>query len=156
MGAAQPNVQQHIKRNEEKWSKPLIEAGWTCIPNVIIQRMAALGLHPVDFTIIAYLASLWWDAHNPPYPSVKAIAEATRVSVRTVQRHMKGLEAGGLIQREKRSDARGQTSNRYHFTKLIAEATPLAHEAIAEKKRRHDEDAARRTRKLRRSLHAVK
>ena len=35
-----------LKINEQKWTKPLIDAGWICMPSVIIERQAALGLEP--------------------------------------------------------------------------------------------------------------
>ena len=40
-----------LRVNEKKWTKPLMDAGWTCIPTVIIERQQVLGLvvaHGVD------------------------------------------------------------------------------------------------------------
>tara|TARA_R110000764_G_scaffold92532_3_gene175876 strand:- start:1001 stop:1120 length:120 start_codon:yes stop_codon:yes gene_type:complete len=28
----------HLRENEKKWTKPLLDAGWTMIPNVIFER----------------------------------------------------------------------------------------------------------------------
>ena len=33
-----------VRENEKKWGKPLMDAGWTCIPSTIILRQQALGL----------------------------------------------------------------------------------------------------------------
>ena len=156
MASVQPRQSDHLKRNEKKWSKPLMDAGFTVIPNVLLQRQRALPLDPVELSIFVYLASRWWDAENPPYPSVKDIAEVTGVSARTVQRRMKRLEDDGLIIREARSDHRGQTSNRYHFNKLIEALTPFAEEEIADRKQRKKEADAKRTRKRPRKLQVVK
>src|SRR4051794_303220 len=33
-----------LRINEKKWSKTLMDAGWNAIPNVLIEKQAALGL----------------------------------------------------------------------------------------------------------------
>lgn len=37
-----------LRRNEEKWTAPLMDAGWTAIPSIILDKQHALGLDPVD------------------------------------------------------------------------------------------------------------
>ncbi|MFM9958519.1 MAG: helix-turn-helix domain-containing protein [Phycisphaerales bacterium] len=151
-----PNPKQQLQRNVKKWTKPLMDAGWTCIPNVIIQRQHALGLDSVDLNIIAYLASLWWTDDNPPYPSVKAMATILQIKPRSVQRRIAALEANGFIRREARFDAvKGRTTNVYRLDKLIELATPYAQEELERRAKRKAENAeTARLKKPR--LHAVK
>ena len=67
---------EQLRVNEKKWTKPLMDAGWSVLPNIIIEKQAALGLHPLDMNIILHLVQYWWVADNLPHPSVATIAEA--------------------------------------------------------------------------------
>jgi hypothetical protein len=145
-----------VKVNEKKWTKPLLAAGWTLLPNVIVERQKALGLDPLDLNILLHLAMYWWTADNKPHPSKATIAAAIGVDSRTVQRRIAAMEAAGLIRREERR-VRGQGSktNVYHFDGLIKEATPFAHERVRERAADEEERRARAARK-RPSLTLVK
>lgn len=137
-----------LRSNEEKWTLPLLQAGWSMLPNVILERQQALGLDPVDINILLHLVRHWWRPGDKPYPSKKTIAECMGVDARTVQRHIASLEKGGLIQRITRKDPRyGQQSNIYDLSGLITAATPYAQEAIETRRKRREEDAERRKRK---------
>jgi len=83
---------QTLKTNEEKWSPQLWKAGWTTIPNVIIERQKALGLDALDINIIMHLATYWWTPDNKPHPSKVTIADAMQVDPRTVQRRIAKME----------------------------------------------------------------
>lgn len=125
----------HLRENEKKWSKPLLDAGWTMIPNVIFERQQALGLDAIDINILLHLASYWWKAGDLPHPSKKRIGDAIGRDPRTIQRRIARMEAGGLIRRiERREPGLGSKTNLYEFTGLISEATPFAQEKIAERK----------------------
>lgn len=151
MKRAKTERQEQLLRNEEKWTRPLMEAGWTAVPSVILERQQGLGLDAVDLTILLHLASYWWFKENLPHPSKKAIAERMDIDVSTVRKRIARMEADGLIRREPRFGARGggQQTNLYHFDGLIKEATPFALEAIEDRRSRKKEDAERRTRKRR-------
>lgn len=137
-----------LRRNEEKWTRPLMDAGWTALPSVILERQQALGLHPLDLNILLQLARYWWYPENLPHPSKKAIAECMGVDVSTVRKRIAQLESLGLIQRRSRFGKHGrQETNFYDFTGLITAATPYAKEAINEREQRKTEDAARRRRR---------
>lgn len=121
---------------EKKWSKPLIEAGWTAIPTVIFDRQRALGLDAMDINIILHLAGYWWTAGNAPHPSKATIAAAMDVDPRTVQRRIAKMEGAGFITRIKRRLKKGgTTTNEYSFAGLIKAATPFAQERIEAKKK---------------------
>jgi MarR family len=138
-----------LKRNEEKWSPALMEAGWTVLPSIILEKQLALGLDAVDVNILLHLARHWWYGDRPPYPSKATIAECMDIDPSTVRRHIAQMERDGLIRREPRYKAKrgGQDTNAYHFDGLIKAAKPFALEAIETREQRKVDDASRRRRK---------
>jgi len=121
-----------LRTNEKKWTKPLMEAGWTAMPSVIIENQRQLGLEPLDLNIVVYLASKWWTAEGKPYPSKSTMAKAMNVHPRTIQKHIASLEAAGYIRREERRTEAGSRTNIYHLDGLIKAAKPFADEKLAE------------------------
>ena len=145
-----------LRVNEQKWSKPLMDAGWTALPSVIIERQKALGLDATDMNIILHLVSYWWENDNKPHPSKKTVAEAIGVTPRTIQRRIAAMEKAGFIRREERRIlGKGSLTNRYHFDGLIQEALPYAKEKLEERARREREDRTRPGRKGRPRLRVV-
>jgi DNA-binding transcriptional regulator YhcF (GntR family) len=137
-----------LRRNEAKWSKPLIDAGWNAIPSIIIEKQEALGLDAIDMNIIVHLSNYWWHADNLPCPSVARIAKAIGVQPRTVQKRIKALHDLGLLTRtERRQTRHGSDTNLYSFAGLIKAALPYAEEKIAEREKRKQAEAERLTRK---------
>ena len=138
-----------LKRNEQKWTPTLMEAGWTVLPTVILEKQDALGLEPIDVNILLQLARFWWYSDNPPHPSKRTIAECIGVDPSTVRRHIASMEAAGFIERKARynSQSGGQEANTYHFDGLIKEATPYAQELIETRAGRQKEDRNRHKRK---------
>jgi hypothetical protein len=142
-----PNAET-LKRNEAKWSKVLMESGWTAIPSVIIERQQALGLDSLDINILCYLTTFWWIPNNVPHPSIGTIANAIGVSARTIQKRIAAMEKVGLLAREQRRKTRvGSDTNLYRFDGLIRAVTPYAKEKLEERARREKEDRQRLTRK---------
>jgi predicted transcriptional regulator len=136
---------QRLKRNEEKWTKLLMDAGWTVIPSIILEKQHALGLDAVDVNILLQLARHWWHKDNPPYPSKSSIAECMTVDRSTVRRHIAAMEKAGFIKRQSRYNGQGgQATNIYRFDGLIKEAAPYAKEAVQARAKRKDEDMIRR------------
>jgi DNA-binding transcriptional regulator YhcF (GntR family) len=137
-----------LRSNERKWTKPLIEAGWTCIPSIIIEKQAALGLDPLDMNIIVHLAQYWWQADNLPHPSVERIAASLGVKPRTIQKRIRALHAAKMITRsERRRGDNGNDTNHYSFEGLIAAAQPFAKEKLVEKAKAIEEKKKRLERK---------
>lgn len=133
-----------LKRNEEKWTKPLWDAGWTAIPSILLERQNELQLDAVDVNIVLHLASHWWYSNNLPHPSKAKMARCIGVNVSTIRRHVARLETLGYIRRESRySKNLGQDTNLYHFEGLISAATPHALEEIQKKKKRAADKAAK-------------
>ena len=122
-----------LRVNEKKWSKQLMDAGWSAFPNIIIEKQASLGLDALDMNIILHLVQYWWLPDNLPHPSVETIATAIGVTPRTVQKRIKALEELGLMKREQRRYTKnGSTTNLYSFDGLIEAAKPYAEEKLAE------------------------
>jgi DNA-binding transcriptional regulator YhcF (GntR family) len=145
-----------LRVNEKKWTKLLMDAGWTCIPSVIIERQQALGLDPIDINILMHLAAHWWTDDNRPYPSTVTIAKAIGVTPRTVQRRIAAMEAADFIQREERRIAgKGSNTNRYHLDGLIKAAGPYAEEKLQERAARSEARKQAATRKGKPRLHVV-
>jgi len=148
---------ENLKVNEKKWTKLLMEAGWTVVPNVFIERQMALGLDRLDMNILMHLFSYWWHPDNKPHPSKKTIASAIGVDPRTVQRRIARMEKDGLITREQRRISNvGSKTNIYHFDGLIREAKPFAREMIEIKNANVAAKEARRAKKGKPVLKVVK
>jgi DNA-binding MarR family transcriptional regulator len=138
MSVKKAETTKRLQRNEKKWTRLLMDAGWTVLPSIILEKQHALGLDAVDVNILLQLARHWWYSDNPPHPSKSTIARCIGVNPSTVRRHIARMEAAGFIKRQKRFDPKygGQVTNIYHFDGLIKEATPFAKEAIAARDQR--------------------
>ena len=146
-----------LKVNEKKWTKLLMDAGWTVVPNVFLDRQKALGLDPIDVNILLHLFSYWWSHGTKPHPSKKTIAQAMGIDARTVQRHIARLEKAELVRREERRISNvGSKSNIYHFDGLIKAAKPLAQEMLQLKSEKIAAKQAIRAKKGKPKLAVVK
>jgi hypothetical protein len=137
-----------LRKNEAKWSKPLMAAGWNALPSIIIEKQKALGLDAIDMNIILHLSHYWWTAETLPFPSVATIADAIGVKPRTVQKRIKALDELGLLTRIERRHTRfGSDTNQYSFEGLIKAALPYAQEKLAARAKREEAEKERIARK---------
>ena len=144
-----PDPEAQLRKNERKWSKALMSAGFTVVPAVILDRQDSIGLTPVEMNVLMQLANYWWQADNLPHPSKRAIAKRMGVSEKTVQRAIKRLEAAKFIERRYRHNpvTRGQLTNFYDFSGLITAAKPYAKEETDRREARRAEETTRGNRK---------
>jgi len=148
MLATKSEQTERLRRNEEKWTATLIDAGWTVVPSIVLEKQAALGLDAIDVNILLHLAKHWWYRENPPHPSKASIAKAMGIDPSTVRKRIARMESEGLIRREARfKNLGGQETNFYHFDGLIKAVTPHAEEFIAQREKQRQEDQTRRHRK---------
>jgi hypothetical protein len=91
-----------VRKNEGKWTKTLMDAGWNAFPSILIEKQQALGLDALDMNIILHLSNYWWNAETLPFPSVATIAQAVGVKPRTVQKRVSALQRCGLLDAESR------------------------------------------------------
>jgi DNA-binding MarR family transcriptional regulator len=135
---AKPALKEGKETLTKKWTKPLIKAGYTAIPTILIHRMAVLGLDAMDFAIVAQLASYWWSHDRLAHPSMQTIALAIGVTESTVKKRIANLEKANLIRRIPRPQKGDRhKTNEYSFQPLIDALTPYAVEElekIAERK----------------------
>lgn len=144
-----------VKMSVRKWGTEVMAAGYTLIPNVLLERQRALGLDPVDLNILLYIISHWWTADSRAFLSKETIAAAVGRSARTVQRRVNRMKNDGILSTVARFTATGRrTANAFDLSKLATEAAPFAKELLADRKRRAEENKARRLRK--RPLRAVR
>jgi predicted transcriptional regulator len=145
-----------LRANERKWGKSLIKAGWTLIPNQLLERQAALGLDSIDLNILLHIMRHWWEADRLPFPSKATIAQCIKAHPRTVQRRIANLENSGFIKRVPRHHPeRGRLSNEYDFAGLIGHLTPMAEQFLTQREQRQKEDKRRLTPSGRPRLHVV-
>jgi predicted transcriptional regulator len=150
------NKSPELRTNEKKWGKPLMEAGWTLLPNTVLHRQAALGLTSTDVNILLHLVAYWWKETELPHPSKVTLATSIGVTPRTVQRRIAAMEHAGFIQRVRRQGPhRGTQTNLYDFSGLIKAATPYAKEMLEERAAKVKDQAARAGRKGRPNLRLV-
>jgi len=136
------------RKIEKRWGHDLTAAGWTAIPNVIIQRQKALGLTPLDVNILLQLLAYWWEPKNLPHMSKKTIAAAIDVHPRTIQKRIAAMEKAKFISSiERKSVLNGSNSNMYDFSGLIAAANPFAIEELQEIEQRKKAKEAKLARK---------
>lgn len=98
--------QQQLRLNEQKWTRTLMDAGWTVLPSIILERQKALGLDAIDLNILLQLCRYWWYPDRPPFPAKKTIAECIGLDGSTVRRRIARMERDGLIRRERRQRRR--------------------------------------------------
>lgn len=153
-----PRLPRHpprVKAIEDRWTKALTAAGWTAIPNVVLDKQATLGLKPMDVNIVLQIAKYWWSPGSPPFPSVSTLAAAIGVDARTVQKRISRMVDAGLLERHEQFHPQGgQRSNAYTFQGLIDQCTPFAKEMVAARKKKQIAHQALVRRKT--PLHVVK
>ena len=148
-----PPVGQVPREAQRKWGKDMMEARFTIVPNVLLERMHALGLDSTDLVVLLHLIKHWWKKENLPYPGINSIARMMNVHRRTVQRRLHKLTKQLMLvtAHERRSRYGDNETNLYSFEGLIAEATKLAKEMVQERERRRLDDAKRAARGRRRA-----
>ncbi|WP_338446183.1 helix-turn-helix domain-containing protein [Pelagerythrobacter marensis] len=157
MPKTKTKTSEELKVLEQKWSRELIEAGWTVLPAALIEHQRALGLDALDINIILHLANRWWTADNRPMPSKNSIAEAMHIDPSTVRRRIQRMEAAGFVRREERRVSKvGSKTNIYHLDGLIENLKPFAADMVMKKKERMAEREARFAKRGRPKLALVK
>lgn len=137
-----------LRKNEAKWTAPVLAAGWNAFPSIVIEKQEALGLDAIDMNIILHLSNYWWVKDNLPHPSVGAVAKALGIKDRTVQKRIKALcDAGFMEKQERRHTKYGSDTNLYSFNGLIEKVTPFAKEKLEQIKKHQEEKATRLARK---------
>ena len=84
---ASPSPNQRVPPEAQKrWGKDMMEARFTIVPNVLLERMHALGLDSTDLVVLLHLVKHWWTKETLPHPGINSIAKMMNLHRRTVQR----------------------------------------------------------------------
>jgi DNA-binding transcriptional regulator YhcF (GntR family) len=122
------------RRLEEKWSKPVIDTGYTVIPNVLLQAQRRLGLDVLNLNLLLQITKHWWTAGENPYPGRAHLAEVMTVHPRTVQRRLREPEQAGFLRHVERHGVDGrQMTNEYDLGGLVEKLQPFAKEILQAK-----------------------
>ena len=119
-----------------KWGREVMALGYTVVPDILLTRMAALGLKPAELLLIMQILRFWWSPGQLPFPSKRKLAEAIGYSERNVQRMITRLVKLKFIRRiERKREADCNDSNFYDLGPLIARLQPLALAEAAERRK---------------------
>ena len=130
------NLSSEVKNHVSKWGKINISAGWTIIPNALLENQSRLVLSCIDTMVLINLIMHWWEKDNPPRPSKKRLANMLGVSLKTVQRSFIHLEQCGAIKRiprYKEGKDNARTTNHYDLNGLVDLLEGFSKELIEER-----------------------
>ncbi|RWD02073.1 MAG: helix-turn-helix domain-containing protein [Mesorhizobium sp.] len=121
-------------RIKDRWGVA-VEPGFQAVPDVLILRQCKLGISSEELNVLLNLTLHWWRAEDVVFPRSSTIAFRMGVSLRSVQRALKGLEAKGLIARHKTGDGRTYYDLKPLQARLASAATRLLEERTASQRR---------------------
>lgn len=127
--AATPETSRKVL--EKRWTKGVIDPGFTFVPSVLLRAQARLHINATELAVLMHLIDHWWEDEEMPFPSKRRLAERLSVSDKTVQRAIKRLEDEGLVRRiVRRHSSGGQASNIYDLKPLVEKLKPIAKDII--------------------------
>ncbi|MDN3365406.1 helix-turn-helix domain-containing protein [Priestia megaterium] len=138
------NHTQDLTRVESMWGIPILDAGFTNLPNLIIRHATRVGLTKAEFHLISIILTFKHDT-NDPFPSQETIAKyyfgddyKPETSERSIRRLLKSLEDKGLVDIYFDYDNRGKRSSSvYNFEPLIDAVLALDLEENKDKPKRN-------------------
>lgn len=138
-----PTITAEAKSIEKRWTKKVLEPGFTLIPSALLRALVRLHIGPNELSVLLQMIDHWWGNDEMPFPSKKRLGERIGMSEKTVQRAVRKLETEGLIRRVPRHNRLGgQTSNIYDLAPLVEKLGPIAEDMT---KAREEAKATRRS-----------
>ena len=99
---------------------PAYASGWASVPNSFFDFATMLGLTPYERLVWLHLFRRTQGSREVAFPSVPRLAGECGISVRSVQKAIKGLVLSGTIGRRERRDHRGApTTPEYDVAPLL-------------------------------------
>lgn len=98
---------------EAIWGLEVAATGYVMVPKCLVQCQKELGIKSCELNTLIHLLSYHY-GHRNPYPSRDKVGKSAEKAPGTIQRHVRSLEAQGLIERVYRTG----TSNEYSFDRL--------------------------------------
>ncbi|MDZ2401065.1 helix-turn-helix domain-containing protein, partial [Klebsiella pneumoniae] len=117
-----------INRNQipvilaSRWGYSILEeAGWTTVPNLLLEKQMVLELSNTEMLLLIHLISFIHFADTPAFPSISTLAGRINQHPRTVQRTINKLISKGFLKRKIRAKSVNDKglSNLYSFEPLI-------------------------------------
>ena len=84
-----------------RWSKPVLDRGFTIVPNLLLSHQEELGLPGLQCLLLIHLLTYWWESGKNPYPSKAVLARRMGVSERQIQRYISDLIKNGFLRRKR-------------------------------------------------------
>lgn len=113
------SVNQHDSRIVVRFGDAILQAGFTSVPNLVLEHYAEVGISEGELVFTLHVWSFWWN-RQLPYPSIATVAKRMNKSWRSVHRYAKGLEEKQLLKITPRyREDGGQTSSLYDFEPMI-------------------------------------
>lgn len=116
------NQTQHV---EVIWGNPILDEGFTTIPNLIIKNYTRVGLTHAEYGLLTILFSFKRDS-NDPFPSQETLAKIfygdsykPGTSERALRKVLSGIENKGLLEMGYRYINGKRSSSVYNFGPLI-------------------------------------
>ena len=101
------------------WDHPILDEGFTAIPNVLLKNMGRLGVTDRELHFIVQLASFKFSAQSEIRPSYRTLAERMGKHHINLRKIAASLEKKGLMKRIFRKSANGD------FETTIFDLSPL-------------------------------
>jgi len=115
------------------WGHPILDEGFTAIPNVILHKAGKLGITDREFHFIAQLASFKFSTDSEIRPSYRTLAERMGRNARNLRKIANSLEEKGFLIRKFRRTENG------NYETTIFDLTPLIEKLFPEGKGGTDE-----------------
>ena len=102
-----------------RFGDEVLEAGFTTVPNLVLEHYAALGITSDEMMFTIHVWQYWWTERDP-YPSLATVAAKMGKSWRTAHRYAKSLQKKQMLRITHRDrDDGGQSTSEYDFEPLI-------------------------------------
>lgn len=107
----------------------LLEAGYTSVPNLLLNHYAKLGISVDELVFLLHLLQYKW-TEKDPFPRLQTIAAKMGKGWRQAHRHAQSLKAKGFLKITNRVlQGRGQTTNEYNLSPLFIAVTTASKQA---------------------------
>jgi len=131
---------QDLTRVQSMWGVPILDAGFTNLPNLLIRNYTRVGLTHAEFCLVNIILTFKHDTKDP-HPSQETIARIffgdkyeKGKSERAVRKHLKNIEDKELMLVGFKNNEKGRSSCVYNFKPLIDAVLKLAEGSQKEQK----------------------
>lgn len=112
-----------------RFGDEVLEAGFTTVPNLVLEHYAALGITSDEMMFTIHVWQYWWTERDP-YPSLATVAAKMGKSWRTAHRYAKSLQKKQMLRITHRDrDDGGQSTSEYDFEPMISAVVQSARTA---------------------------